>query len=52
MNWISTKQRIKWKAHNTVGVSPVMLESPAPLSQVYHSYNEPLYSPDLYLNDK
>ena len=28
-----------------------MLELPTPLSQVYHSYNEPLYSPDLYLND-
>ena len=40
------------KAHNTVGVSPVMLESPTPLSQGYDSYNEPLYSPDLKLNDK
>ena len=28
-----------------------MLESPTTLSQVYHPYNEPLYSPDLILND-
>ena len=40
-----------WTAHNTVGVSSVMLESPTPLSQVNHSYNEPLLPPDLILND-
>ena len=28
-----------------------MLELPTPLSQIYHSYYEPLYSPDLILND-
>ena len=44
LDWLSTKQRIKWLAQVPITVLTVRFKPAAHRSQVKHSTNEPLYS--------